>query len=57
MRLANTLPVKKIMPPLRGLVRLDMINAYKNFTAARFLMRNLDKFNPGRGDMLIENAS
>ena len=43
------------MSPLRGLVRLEIIKAYKHFTATRFLMFDFDKFNPDRGDMIIEN--
>ncbi len=42
------------MSPLRGLIRLEMIKAYKHFTATRFLMPDFDKINPDRGDMLIE---
>ncbi len=45
------------MSPLRGLIKLEKIKAYKHFTATRLLMLDFDKFNPDRGDMLIGNAS
>ncbi len=46
------------MSPLRGLIRLEIIyKAYKHFTATRFLMLDIDSFNPDRDERIIENAN